>query len=242
MADESDATLASAQLAIEREKLELEKARFRLESRFVSRNLPVIIAAVVSIAGALISGIQLYTAVRSANQASKAQAAQSERDWSLKVATFMSDNRALLLSREPEQAKLARAAVEASLPLRIRLEVVRALGARPDSVPTTAIWRDATSQAVSRMQEDLRIQLKGFHPDHSHQATMTGAHRILKRLQCTQERLLGPDYVTAVREDGLAVAVFVGTYGHANEYGIRFGTPDRGRSYFGDNETYFEYP
>jgi formylglycine-generating enzyme required for sulfatase activity len=124
------------------------------------------------------------------------------------------------------RARLTRAGANESL--------LRRLGEACERLPTPA--SPAPRPTVAEITEGLsRHQLTN-----DQQTSIAEGIGMLRTLGVTQISAQTTGYVSGILASGYEVTVWRWSYSRASCYGVRFGLPEPGRPYFGNNDTYFE--
>lgn len=129
-------------LAIERDRLNLEKSRVEFDRRFSNKYLAVIFATVVPLTAAVFSYFQ---AVRDHAQKEKelnVLELQQNREWNLSVAKFVSEHADVIFAGNDEQRSRIREIMLVTFPPNITSILFQKLEATATSPQAKKTWKD----------------------------------------------------------------------------------------------------
>jgi hypothetical protein len=86
----------------------------------------------------------------------------------------------------------------------------------------------------------LSAALNSVPKDNIPLGTLEEAIRMLAFLGVKELSMQSQEYVSGILPTGVEVTIWTDDYGDRTKYGVRFGKPDPGRSYFGSNDTYLQ--
>jgi len=104
----TDETLEQKKLALELERLQIEKARFASEQRFFQKNMGTLVAAIISLSAVLVSGTQVW--ITYSTQASESRKLEEERErrWRLDQTQFVFQHMDRIFSGDRKSVERAR--------------------------------------------------------------------------------------------------------------------------------------
>lgn len=159
--------IANERLRLDAERLELDHKRYLLDNRFLNRNFAAIVGSIVSLAAVLVSITQVWIASiskdkelkLSENQANlqyDLSQKQSDREYNLAWAKFVSENEKYIFSKNSKERDFFRSLLLASFPPKQIYELTDKM--------QLAIGSDTSSnaQSVTMVLSDIKRSLPLF--------------------------------------------------------------------------------
>lgn len=169
-----------ARLELERERLEVEKAKALSDQRFWVKNFGTSITAIVSLAAVLVSLSQVWVAsIQKDKELAVAQSqkdkeidvartqkekeltsliAQQERAWKLDMAKFVLEHRDKLLGKDKAQRELITRVMLTTFPPEYSAEIVDRLDAVADSLEVKQELRNIRTTILPKIKENRDLE------------------------------------------------------------------------------------
>lgn len=140
------------QLALERERWQLEKAKAQEELRHSRRNTgAIIIASAVGVATVLLSIANIYIASQERKQERLLAREEKERRWDLEIESFLTGPGSAIFGDDPEQRDLAKALLIHTFPRDNVTKFIAVMAASAQSTQDEGFWRLAYEGVLGLM-------------------------------------------------------------------------------------------